>query len=58
MKFIDKVLMSSRKTVHVGLRSATQEEIQNYKDELNKHNIKFVHLTKNLPHNGILKITK
>lgn len=58
MTFIQRVLQSKRPTLYVGLKSATSEEIKEYKRELHSSGIKFMHLTKNLPYNGILKITR
>ena len=58
MTFIQRVLQSKRPTLYVGLKSATPEEIKEYKRELHSNGIKFMHLTKNLPYNGILKIIR
>lgn len=58
MTFIQRVLKSKKPVLYVGLKSATPKEIKEYKEELHKNGIRYMHLTKNLPYNGILKIIR
>lgn len=58
MTFIQRVLKSKKPVLYVGLKSATLKEIKEYKDELRNNGISYMHLTKNLPYNGILKIIR
>ena len=40
----------------LGLKSATEEEINSYKGKLTEAGVKFEHKTEGLPHNGVIKV--
>ena len=60
MEFIQRIRNSFKKTgtsvIIIGLRDVTDNELQEYKKQLNEHNIEFKHVTENLPYNGIIKV--